>query len=85
LKNGVAATTVAVLAAWTAQAASAHVTVNPSEAEAASFARFAIRVPTERPVATNANLALGFGIAGLLAGLAALALALLRHPRRGGS
>ncbi len=30
-------------------AASAHVTVNPNEAEAGSFSRFAIRVPNERP------------------------------------
>ena len=36
-----------------APAAAAHVTVNPNEAPAESFFRFAIRVPTERPVATT--------------------------------
>jgi uncharacterized protein len=34
-------------------AASAHVTVNPDEAAADSFARFAVRVPTERPNAST--------------------------------
>ncbi len=29
--------------------AAAHVTVNPGEAEAGSFSRFAVRVPNERP------------------------------------
>lgn len=33
--------------------ASAHVTVNPREAEADSFARFAVRVPNERPDAAT--------------------------------
>jgi len=36
-----------------APAAAAHVTVNPNEAPADSFFRFAIRVPTERPVPTK--------------------------------
>ena len=36
-----------------APAASGHVTVNPNEAPADSFFRFAVRVPTERPVATT--------------------------------
>jgi periplasmic copper chaperone A len=44
----------AVLAAlFCAPAASAHVTVNPSQWEAGGFARFAIRVPTERPDAVT--------------------------------
>ncbi len=33
--------------------AAAHVTVNPNEASAGSFSRFAIRVPTERPADTT--------------------------------
>lgn len=36
-----------------APAASAHVTVNPDEAAAGSFARFAVRVPNERPNAAT--------------------------------
>lgn len=36
-----------------APAADAHVTINPGEWEAGGFARFAIRVPTERPDAST--------------------------------
>lgn len=36
-----------------APTALAHVTVNPRDATAGSFSRFAIRVPTERPAATT--------------------------------
>jgi uncharacterized protein YcnI len=39
-----------------APAAIAHVTVNPDEAAAGSFARFAIRVPTERPDASTVEI-----------------------------
>jgi periplasmic copper chaperone A len=42
----------AVTALLTVQAAAAHVTLNPREAAAESFARFAVRVPTERDNAT---------------------------------
>ena len=42
----ITAVVVAVVAALlAAQAASAHVTVNPNEWEAGGFARFAVRVP----------------------------------------
>ena len=36
--------------------AAAHVTVNPSEVAADSFARFAVRVPNERPSADTTKL-----------------------------
>jgi uncharacterized protein len=39
-------------------AASAHVTVNPDEVAADSFARFAVRVPNERPNASSAKVVL---------------------------
>jgi uncharacterized protein YcnI len=39
-----------------ASAAGAHVTVNPGTAKAGSFARFAIRVPNERPRAATTRL-----------------------------
>jgi periplasmic copper chaperone A len=41
------------IASIAAPAAAAHVTVDPQEAAAGSFARFDIRVPTERDVATT--------------------------------
>ena len=41
-----------------AAAAAAHVTVNPDVVEANSFARFAIRVPNERPRAATVKVAL---------------------------
>jgi uncharacterized protein len=37
--------------------ASAHVTINPNTAAAGSFARFAARVPNERPAATTTTVA----------------------------
>jgi uncharacterized protein YcnI len=37
-------------------AASAHVTVNPNEAAADSFSRFAVRVPSERPTAATTKI-----------------------------
>lgn len=40
-----------------APTASAHVTLNPPEWEAEGFARFAIRVPTERPDASTTKVA----------------------------
>ncbi len=43
----------AVCALVLVSTATAHVTVNPNEATAGSFARFAIRVPTERPADTT--------------------------------
>jgi uncharacterized protein YcnI len=39
-------------------AASAHVTLNPSEVPADSFSRFAVRVPTERPDADTTKVVL---------------------------
>jgi uncharacterized protein YcnI len=41
-------------------AASAHVTVNPREWEAGGFARFAVRVPNERPDASTTEVTLQF-------------------------
>ena len=46
----------AALALAAAPAASGHVTVNPPEAAAESFSRFAIRVPTERPNASTTKI-----------------------------
>ena len=40
--------------------AAAHVTVNPREWEAGGFARFAVRVPTERPDASTTEVTLQF-------------------------
>lgn len=44
--------------ALAAPLAAAHVTVNPNEAEAGSFSRFAVRVPTERPDASTTEVTL---------------------------
>ena len=41
-------------------AASAHVTVNPREWEAGGFARFAVRVPNERPDASTTEVTVEF-------------------------
>lgn len=52
---------VAVVAALlAAQAASAHVTVNPNEWEAGGFARFAVRVPNERDDADTIEVTVRF-------------------------
>jgi uncharacterized protein YcnI len=51
IATAVAAAAAAALAL--AATASAHVTLNPPEWEAEGFARFAIRVPTERPDAST--------------------------------
>jgi uncharacterized protein YcnI len=40
--------------------ASAHVTLNPADWEAGGFARFAVRVPTERPDASTTEVTLQF-------------------------
>ena len=50
----IAASALAALVA--VPAAAAHVTVNPDEAPAESFMRFAIRVPTERPNASTTKI-----------------------------
>lgn len=47
---------VALLAAVAVPAAGAHVTVNPREVPAGSFARFDVRVPNERPNADTVKL-----------------------------
>jgi uncharacterized protein len=46
------------LALLAAAPAGAHVTLNPNEAEADSFARFAVRVPNERPDASTTKVVL---------------------------
>ena len=57
----ITAVVVAVVAALlAAQAASAHVTVNPNEWEAGGFARFAVRVPNERDDADTIEVTLRF-------------------------
>ena len=48
----------ALAALLAAPAASAHVTVNPNEVPADSFARFDVRVPTERPNASTTKVVL---------------------------
>ena len=53
MRFAMAMTAVAAVAAALAATASAHVTVNPPEWEAGGFARFAVRVPTERPDAST--------------------------------
>lgn len=54
----IAAAVVATLVV--APAAAAHVTLNPSEWEAGGFARFAVRVPTERDNASTTRITLKF-------------------------
>jgi uncharacterized protein YcnI len=49
-----------VAALMTAQAAAAHVTVNPNEWEAGGFARFAVRVPNERDNADTTEITVRF-------------------------
>lgn len=57
----ITAVVVAVVAALlAAQAASAHVTVNPNEWEAGGFARFAVRVPNERDDADTIEVTVRF-------------------------
>jgi periplasmic copper chaperone A len=57
----ITAVVIAVVAAlMTAQAAAAHVTVNPNEWEAGGFARFAVRVPNERDNADTTEITVRF-------------------------
>jgi periplasmic copper chaperone A len=57
----ITAVAIAVVAAlMTAQAAAAHVTVNPNEWEAGGFARFAVRVPNERDNADTTEITVRF-------------------------
>jgi periplasmic copper chaperone A len=57
----ITAVVVAVVAALlAAQAASAHVTVNPNEWEAGGFARFAVRVPNEQDDADTIEVTVRF-------------------------
>jgi periplasmic copper chaperone A len=58
-----------------------RVTLTAAEGEEPAAAA-AAPATTESDVSTKENVALGFGIAGLVAGLGALAVALLRRPRR---
>jgi uncharacterized protein YcnI len=51
---------IAVAALVAAPAATAHVTLNPGEWEAGSFARFAVRVPNERPNADTTEITVRF-------------------------
>ena len=51
---------IAVAALVAAPAATAHVTLNPGESEAGSFARFAVRVPNERPNADTTEITVRF-------------------------
>jgi uncharacterized protein YcnI len=57
VRAAVAAALVALVAVPTA---SAHVTLNPREWEAGGFARFAVRVPNERPDAATVEVTLQF-------------------------
>ena len=57
----ITAVVIAVAAALlTAQAAAAHVTINPNEWEAGGFARFAVRVPNERDNADTTEITVRF-------------------------
>ena len=58
LRFPLVAVATAALALALAPAAAAHVTVDPTAVEAGSFARFAIRVPNERPRAGTVKVAL---------------------------
>jgi hypothetical protein len=58
-----------------------RVTLTAAEGEEPAAAG-AAPATTESDDSTKENVALGFGIAGLVAGLGALAVALLRRPRR---
>jgi periplasmic copper chaperone A len=51
---------VAVAALAAAPVATAHVTMNPGEWEAGGFARFAVRVPNERPNASTTEVTMQF-------------------------
>lgn len=53
MRTRIATLTAAAATVCLAPSAAAHVTVDPDEAPAGSFYRFAIRVPTERSVATT--------------------------------
>ncbi len=64
-----------------ADAPAARVTLTAAEGEAAATP-VAAPTTTEADDSTKENVALGFGIAGLVAGLAALGLAVLRRPSR---
>lgn len=57
IRAGVVAVVAALLAA---QAAAAHVTLNPNEWEAGGFARFAVRVPNERDDADTIEVTVRF-------------------------
>src|SRR3712207_2841098 len=50
----------ALAALLAAPAASGHVTLNPREWEAGGFARFAVRVPNERPNASTTEVTMQF-------------------------
>jgi periplasmic copper chaperone A len=50
----------ALVALLAAPAASGHVTLNPREEEAGAFARFAVRVPNERPNASTTEISMQF-------------------------
>ena len=50
----------ALAALLAAPAASGHVTLNPREEEAGAFARFAVRVPNERPNASTTEVSMQF-------------------------
>ena len=56
MRFAIAMATVAASALVLAATAPAHVTVNPPEWEAEGFARFAIRVPSERPDASTTKI-----------------------------
>jgi periplasmic copper chaperone A len=58
MRSATAVAAAAVATLVFAAVASAHVTVNPPEWEAEGFARFAIRVPTERPNAATTKVSM---------------------------